>query len=141
MLRWFLVFIGVIGLIGIRGVEGMIFYDPFLDYFRSADHSAVFPDFVWGKLILGYLFRFALNTFFSLWIIHFLFQNREWTRQAFILALLVFLIVFPIYLFCIYDRLQFGYLFSFYVRRFVIQPLTVILIIPIFYYRKKLKQD
>lgn len=141
MLRWIFVLTGVLGLIGIRGLEDRIFYDPFLYFFKSADQNAVFPAFVWGKLILSYLLRFSLNTFFSLLIIHFLFQSKEWTKQAFILILLVFVIVFPIYLYCIYDRFQFGYLFSFYVRRFVIQPLTVILIIPIFYYRKKIKQD
>lgn len=141
MLRRFLVFIGVIGLIVVRGVEENIFYDPFLGYFKSADHSAAFPEFVWGKLILSYLFRFLLNAFFSLWIFHFLFQNRDWTKQAAVLIALVFLIIFPIYLYCIYDQFQFGYLFSFYVRRFVIQPLTVVLIIPIFYYRKKMIQN
>ena len=141
MLRWFFILIGVLGLIAIRGLEDKIFYDPFLQFFKSADQSAIFPDFVWGKLILSYLFRFALNTFFSLWIIHFLFRNKDWTKQAFILMLLIFLIVLPIYLFCIYDKFRFGYLFSFYVRRFVIQPLTVVLIIPIFYYRKRALTD
>lgn len=141
MLRWFLVLVGVFGLIGIRGLEDKIFYDPFLHYFKSADHSAIFPQYEWTKLILSYLFRFLLNTFFSLWIIQFLFQNKEWTKQAFILITLIFVIVFPIYLFCIYDKFEFGYLFSFYIRRFVIQPLTLLLIIPIFYYRKRISEN
>lgn len=138
MLRWLLVLLGFLGIVAVRGLEDRIFYDPFLGYFKSADHAAIFPDFVWGKLIVSYLFRFILNTLFSLWIIQFLFRNTTWTKQAFVLILLVFVIVFPIYLVCINDRFRFGYLFSFYVRRFVIQPLTVILIIPIFFYRKKL---
>nr|WP_295221722.1 exosortase F system-associated protein [uncultured Chryseobacterium sp.] len=50
----------------------------------------------------------------------------------------MFLITFPIYLYCIYDRFETGYLFSFYMRRFVIQPLILLLIIPMFYYRKHL---
>lgn len=137
MLRWFLVCLGFLGLILIRGLEDHIFYDPFLQFFKSADHSAVFPIFVWGKLIWSYIFRFSLNTFFSLWVVYFLFQNKVWVKQAFVLILLVFIIVFPIYLYCISDKFQFGYLFSFYIRRFVIQPLAVILIIPIFYYRKR----
>lgn len=140
MLRYFYVLLAVLGLIAIRGVEDHFFYDPFLIFFKTANHSAVFPNFVWGKLILSHLLRFGLNTFFSVVIIHFLFQNRVWTKQAFILIVLVFVIVFPIYLLCIYDRFQFGYLFSFYVRRFVIQPLTLILLIPIFYYRKRMLQ-
>lgn len=140
MLRWILVLIGICGLIGIRGVEDSIFYDPFLSYFKSADQTAVFPEFEWVKLIVSYLFRFLLNTFFSLLIIRNLFQNKEWTKQAFLLIALIFVIVFPIYLFCISDKFQIGYLFSFYIRRFVIQPLTLLLIIPIFYYRKKISQ-
>ncbi|MCG2793829.1 MAG: exosortase F system-associated protein [Weeksellaceae bacterium] len=138
MLRWILLLVGIMALIGIRGLEDQIFYDPFLGYFKSADHSAVFPDYKWGKLILGYIFRFFLNAFLSLWIVHLLFQNWKWTKQAFALIALIFLIVFPIYLLCIRDHFQFGYLFSFYIRRFVIQPLPLLLIIPIFYYRKRL---
>ena len=141
MLRWVLIFTGFLGLISVRGLEDKIFYDPFLHFFKSADQSAVFPNFVCGKLIVSYLFRFLLNTFFSLLIIHFLFQNKEWTKQAFVLIAMIFVIVFPIYLFCIYNKFQFGYLFSFYIRRFVIQPLTLLLIVPIFYYRKKINQD
>lgn len=140
MLRYLLVLLGILGLIGIRVLEDTVFYDPFLMFFKSADHSAVFPNFQWGKLVVSYFLRFTLNTFFSLWIIHFLFLNKEWTKQAFVLMSLIFVIVFPIYLFCIYDRFEFGYLFSFYIRRFVIQPLTLLLIVPIFYYRKKIAQ-
>lgn len=136
MLRWILVVVGVMGLVGIRALEDRLFYDPFLWYFKSADHAALFPDYEWGKLILGYIFRFLLNTFFSLWIIHFLFQNKEWTLQALVLMVLIFIIVFPLYLICIEERFRFGYLFAFYIRRFVIQPLILLLIIPIFYYRK-----
>lgn len=141
MLRWILVLIGFLGLIGIRVLEDIVFYDPFLMFFKSADHSAVVPDFHWGKLVISYLFRFGLNTLFALMIIHFLFLKKEWTKQAFVLIILIFAIVFPIYLFCIKDRFEFGYLFSFYIRRFVIQPLTLLLIVPIFYYRKKMEQD
>lgn len=141
ILSWVLVSMGILGLIGIRGLEDKLFYDPFLHYFKTADQNEVFPDFVWAKLIVSYLLRFSLNTFFSLLIIHSIFQNKEWTKQALVLMGLVFAIVFPIYLYCIYDKFDFGYLFSFYVRRFVIQPLTAILLIPIFYYRKKLIQN
>ena len=136
MLRWILVLVGFIGLIAVRGLEGKIFYDPFLAYFKSADQSASFPEFVWGKLFFSYLFRFGLNTFFSLIIIHSIFQNKHWTKQALVLILLVFAITFPLYLYSISTKFEIGYLFSFYMRRFVIQPLILLLIIPLFYYRK-----
>lgn len=138
ILSWFLVVAGVFGLVGVRMVEDEIFYDPFLDYFHAANKNINFPEFEWGKLILSYVLRFVLNLFFSCIIIHFLFKNKEWTIQGALLMTIVFAITFPIYLYCIYDRFDVGYLFSFYMRRFVIQPLILLLIVPLFYYRKEL---
>lgn len=132
------VILGIFGLIGVRMVEECVFYDPFLSYFHAADKNAQFPDFEWAKLILNYLFRFLLNLALSALVVHFIFRNKEWTVQAIVLMLLVFAITFPIYLYCIYTRFEIGYLFSFYMRRFVIQPLILLLIIPLFYYRKQL---
>ena len=138
ILSWFLVITGVLGLIGVRALEDTIFYDPFLNYFHEANKNIPFPDFEWGRLIVGHLFRFILNLFFSCVIIHFIFKNKEWTAQGALLMIIIFAITLPIYLYCISDRFEIGYLFSFYMRRFVIQPLILLLIIPLFYYRKQM---
>ncbi len=140
VLNWFLVALGLLGLIGVRVLEDKLFYDPFLNYFHEAQKNIPFPGFEWGKLIAAHLFRFVLNLLFSCLIIQFWFRNRQWTMQGAILIMIIFLITFPIYLYCIYDRLNVGYLFSFYMRRFVIQPLILLLIIPMFYYRKHLEK-
>lgn len=137
ILSWFLVILGVCGLMGVRILEDQIFYDPFLNYFHEGNKNISFPEFEWGKLIISHLFRFILNLFFSCIIIHFLFKNKDWTVQGAILISIIFAITFPIYLYCIYDRFDIGYLFSFYMRRFVIQPLILLLIVPLFYYRKQ----
>ena len=139
IVNWIIVLIAISGLIGIRAMEDKIFYDPFLNYFHEASKKAVFPDFEWGKLVLNYIFRFSLNLIFSLIAVHFIFKRKDWTMQAGILICLVFAITFPIYLYCISTKFEIGYLFSFYMRRFVIQPLILLLIIPMFYYRKKMK--
>jgi exosortase F-associated protein len=96
------------------------------------------PDFIWGKLMLSHFFRFALNLIFSAIVVHFMFLNKKWTIQAVFLMAVAFLFFFPIYLWCLYSKMEIGYLFTFSVRRFVIQPIILLLIIPIFYYRKKL---
>lgn len=140
ILNWFLVIVGVCGLVSVRMLEDKIFYDPFLGYFHEADKNIAFPPFEWGKLIGGYLFRFISNLFFSCIIIQFLFKNKEWTVQGALLITIIFAITFPIYIYCIYDRFEIGYLFSFYMRRFVIQPLILLLVVPMFYYRKQMKQ-
>ncbi|SHE68661.1 exosortase F system-associated membrane protein [Chryseobacterium takakiae] len=141
ILSWFVVILGVFGLIAVRVLEDRLFYDPFLDYFREVNKNQHFPDFEWGKLIAGNLFRFFLNLFFSCLIIHFWFNNKRWTIQGAFLMVIVFAITFPIYLYCISDRFESGYLFSFYMRRFVIQPLILLLIIPLFYYRKRVMEQ
>jgi len=138
ILSWFLVILGVCGLMCVRMLEDQIFYDPFLNYFHEGNKNISFPEFEWGKLIISHLFRFILNLFFSCIIIHFLFKNKDWTVQGAILISIIFAITFPIYLYCIYDRFDIGYLFSFYMRRFVIQPLILLLIVPLFYYRKQM---
>ena len=136
ILSWIIVSLGIFGLIGVRMVEDRLFYDPFLDYVHLANKDAVFPDFVWFKLVLNYLFRFLLNLILSAVVVHFIFRNKQWTVQAMVLMLIVFAITFPLYLYAISTKFEIGYLFSFYMRRFVIQPLILLLIIPMFYYRK-----
>lgn len=138
ILNWFLVLLGLCGLIAVRMAEDRIFYDPFLNFFHEATQDAAFPDFDWMPLIASHIFRFILNLVFSCIIIHFIFKNKEWTVQGAVLMTLIFAITFPIYLYCISDEFQIGYLFSFYMRRFVIQPLILLLIIPLFYYRKQM---
>ena len=140
IINWLFVVIGFLGLIMIRFFEDEIFYDPFLNYFQEANNGLEFPIFNWIDLVLSHLFRFLLNLIFSGVIIHSLFRNRMWTLQGLILILIVFLITFPIYLYCVYDEFSVGNLFSFYIRRFVIQPIILLLIIPLYYYRKHIEK-
>ena len=138
ILNFILVFAGILGLVSVRFLEDKIFYDPFLEFFKADYKVAQVPDFIWGKLMLSHFFRFALNLVFSAIVVHFMFLNKKWTIQAVFLMAVTFLFFFPIYLWCLYSKMEIGYLFTFSVRRFVIQPIILLLIIPIFYYRKKL---
>ena len=139
-IRWLLVVLGVFGLVGVRMIEEQLFYDPFLQYFQEANKYSQ-PEFLWGKLIINYVFRFVLNLSFSMVVIHFLFNNTRWTIQGAVLMFLVFAVTLPVYLYCLYTEMEVGHLFTFYMRRFVIQPLILLLIIPLFYYRKHLEEQ
>lgn len=133
-----MVILGIAGLMSVRILEDKLFYDPLLAYFHDSNENMKLPQVEWTKLIFGHLSRFVLNLIFSCVIIHFIFKNKQWTQQGALLIFIVFAITFPIYLFCIDNNFEIGYLFSFYMRRFVIQPLILLLIVPIFYYRKKM---
>lgn len=135
-----LIVAGAAGLIGVRVLQEDLFYDPMLQYFLGADRKAEFPEFNWTKLILSHLLRFLLNLVFSAIIIHGFFLNGKWTLQGVVLICLVFAVTFPIYLYCVSTGFEIGYLFSFYMRRFVIQPLILLLVIPMFYYRKHIQK-
>lgn len=138
-LNWIGVVLLTFALIGVRILEDKIFYDPFLDFFRTT--KRIFPSFEWSKIILSHIFRFSLNLSFSLGIIHLLFLDRKWTLQAGGIIISSFLIFFPIYLYCLYTQFGFGELFAFYVRRIVIQPIILLIIVPLFYYRKHLNHQ
>lgn len=138
--NWFIVILGIFGLISVRIFEDTLFYDPFLKYFHLPSNSPL-PSFIWGKLIIHHCFRFFLNFIFSLTIVHFIFKRKDWTIQAGIMMILVFAITLPLYLYCLHTEFKVGYLFSFYTRRFVIQPLIVLLIIPMYYYRKHIENN
>lgn len=139
LVNFTLIILGIAGLISVRIFEDTLFYDPFLQYFDLVSKTAPLPDFVWGKLILHHFFRFFLNFSLSLLIIYCIFKRKDWTIQAGVMLLLVFLVALPAYLFCIEHSFSFGYLLSFYLRRLVIQPIILLFIIPLFYYRKHIE--
>ena len=123
-------------LVAIRAFQSQLFYDPFLVYFEGDYMKFPLPEFNGLQLFFGLFFRFSLNTILSLGNIYFLFKDKQMISFASILYLLLFVILITAF-FCIL------YLFKneenfllFYVRRFLIQPLFLILFLPAFYYQK-----
>ena len=92
-------------------------------------------NFLWP--FFSHILRFLLNLIFSLGVIYFLFLNKKWTIQTGGLIILSFIFFFPIYLYCLYSHFEFGELFTFYIRRIIIQPIPLLVLIPMFYYLKK----
>jgi len=134
LLRILLFFLFLAGLIGVRGIEDWAFYDPFLQYFKN-EGVAAYPEFEYGKLIFSHILRYLLNVLFSCGIVYALFLNKKWVKQTAVIMLLAFVIIFPLYLWSIGTHMKIGDLLTFYLRRFVIQPVLLLLIIPIFYFQ------
>lgn len=137
VIRWFFVLLGIGGLIFVRMNEDVIFYDPFLQFFKLEAKPELFPAFDWKMLLESHLLRFFLNLIFSLLIIEFLFLRTKWTFQAMILLLSAQLLFSLIYGVLLQTEFSASYLFSFYVRRFVIQPVILLFIVPLYYFRLK----
>ncbi|MFC0780320.1 exosortase F system-associated protein [Flavobacterium sp. HJSW_4] len=124
----------VIGLALIRLFEKKLFYDPFLVYFSADFHSSPYPEVQTLKFFFGLFLRYFLNSALSLWLIYALFQDRDifkFSLFVYTFFLVVLLVAFYVILYFFPDG---GWLL-FYVRRFIIQPILVLLFIPGFYYQ------
>ncbi|KAF2339907.1 exosortase F system-associated membrane protein [Flavobacterium tistrianum] len=133
-LKIFVAIVVVIGFALIRTFESKLFYDPFLVYFNADFHSIPYPQVETFKLFAGLFFRYFLNSALSLWLIFVLFQDRDILKfSLFVYGL--FLVLFLIAFYIILEYFPDGSWLLFYVRRFLIQPILVLLFIPGFYYQ------
>lgn len=122
-------------LILVRALLAPVLYDPLNVYFKNDYLYAAIPTIEFGRYFLHLFFRYFLNTLFSLAIIYLIFSNIRliWFSIKFyliafvVLSLLLFLLL----------KYQFidGYMLLFYVRRFLIHPLFVFILLPAFYYQ------
>ena len=134
-LALFLLLVGLLVLI--RAFEDQLFYDPFLDFFKNDFTNLPLP--VYDPLLLfgGLLFRYGLNSIISLGIIYVLFKEIEMVKFASILYIVFFLILIIIFFAILFINVEHHYLTLFYVRRFLIQPIFVLLFVPGFFYQKQ----
>jgi exosortase F-associated protein len=123
-------------LVLVRAYETFLFYDPFLLYFKSDFNSMVYPTFDSLPFITNLLFRYGLNTCLSLGIIFALFQDKRMIKFIAFLYFIFFIILLVLFFIVLYHTAFFSCLSLFYVRRFLIQPIFLLLFIPGLYYQK-----
>ncbi len=128
-------------LVLIRAFENELFYDPFLDFFKDDYLHSNIPEYNAWLLFLNHIFRFGLNMIVSLGIIYIAFENRHVVKFSFGLYVVAFVILVALYFYLIQHDLKHDYLLTFYVRRFLIQPLFVMILLPAFYYQRKIKHE
>ena len=130
--------IGISFLVGllvlIRFFEHRLFYDPLIQFFTLDYLHDNLPVLERGRLLINVAFRFLLNTGISLAIIYVAFIDKNILRFSAILFLLLFLICFPVFFFLVYTIENQNFMALFYVRRFLIHPIFVIILLPAFYY-------
>jgi len=128
-------------LVLIRAFENELFYDPFLNFFKDDYLQANIPEYNTWLLFLNHIFRYGLNMIVSLGIIYIAFENRHVLKFSFGLYIVAFVILVAFYFYLIQHTLANDYLLTFYVRRFLIQPLFVMILLPAFYYQRKIKHE
>jgi len=123
-------------LILVRAFASELFYDPFILYFKNDYLHKPIPDYDTANLYVNIFFRYLLNAIISIGIIFILFQNQflKFSLQFYLVAFaILILFLFIVLKFHLFE----SYLPLFYLRRFLIHPIFILLLIPIFYYQKK----
>jgi exosortase F-associated protein len=134
--RFILVLLFIFSFVLIRVYEDSLFYDPFLNYFKSDFNALPLPIYDYVRLFIGLLFRYGLNTVLSLGLIFTLFKDVEMVKFAAVLYAFFFVVLIFSFYGTIYFYAEHNDLLLFYVRRFLIQPIFILLFIPAFYYQK-----
>lgn len=136
-LRTALAMVFVMLLVLVRAYEDILFYDPLLNYFKSDYNNLALPKMNKLRLFSGLLFRYFLNSLFSLTIIYLLFEDLQGLKFASMMYVILFVILVIIF-FCALS--YFGSdnkMVLFYIRRFLIQPIFLLLFLAAFYYQKQ----
>ena len=114
----------------VRAFENTLFYDPLLHFFKKDFNNLPLPNTNPFQLFLGVLFRYGLNSILSLGVIYVLFEELAMIKFAAILYGFFFIILILAFFFIIYFTSENHNWALFYVRRFLIQPIFVILFVP-----------
>ena len=135
-IRYALLALGILLLVLIRYFENSLFYDPYLQFFESDYLYIDSPRRETLKLTLFTTLRFVLNTAISIGILYVVFRDKNVVKFSVLLYSIAYLILLILFLYFVINPKQEDYYLFFNVRRFLIQPLFVIILLPAFYYHK-----
>lgn len=135
-LRYIYLLILFLLLVLIRQFESILFYDPYLDFFKNDYLYIDSPRRETFRLVVNTSFRFVLNTVISLGILYVVFKNKSVIKFSIIIYFLGYLFLLSAFLFFVIQPRQEDYYLFFNIRRFLIQPIILLVLLPAFYYHK-----
>lgn len=135
-LKYILLFFFFGLLVLIRFFENDLFYDPYLTFFQNDYLYIDSPRREVLKVISFTTLRYILNTGISLCIIYLFFRDKSVLKFSLLVYGISYLILILLYLYFVINPKQEDYYLFFNIRRFLIQPIILILLLPAFYYHK-----
>lgn len=132
----FLIFLLVL----IRVFEDKLFYDPFLNYFKSEYAHLALPPINIFKLFFSLGIRFYLNSVLSLFLLYVIFKDTQIVKFSILLYMILGSVLMISFIFVLNFFGEENKMTLFYLRRFLIQPIFILLFIPAFYYQKQQKR-
>lgn len=134
--RVILIVLLIIVLAMIRFFEDYLFYDPYLQFFKNDYLYIDSPRRETSKLTLFTTLRYLLNSLISLWILYLVFRDRSVVKFASLIYGFAYVVLLILFLYFVINPRQEDYYLFFNIRRFLIQPLILLILLPAFYYDK-----
>jgi len=132
-----LVVISLLGLACVRLLENDLFYDPFISFFKSSFQSQPLPDLNKGLYLISTLSRYFINLLFTVVIIWLLYKNKEYVKATLWVHLFACIILLGVFFILVPLEEEWVKMALFYIRRFLIHPLLLFILIPGFYLASK----
>ena len=120
----------------IRAYENILFYDPLIHYFQNDYLYKPLPELDRWHLVVDMLLRYCLNSVISLGIIYLIFRKKKIIKFSGFFLMSIFIVLIIVFSLSIRNNLEDGYLLAFYIRRFIVHPLFLLLLLPAFYYQR-----
>tara|TARA_R110002049_G_scaffold138203_1_gene298198 strand:+ start:1196 stop:1624 length:429 start_codon:yes stop_codon:yes gene_type:complete len=136
IVTYLLVGILALFLVLIRAFEVDLFYDPYLTFFKNDYLYIDSPRREVAKLVLFTTLRFVLNTSISLGILYLIFKDKSIIKFSVLIYAVAYVLLLILFLYFVINPKQEDYYLFFNIRRFLIQPIGLILLLPAFYYYK-----
>ena len=135
-IKYIIVFGLVVLLALVRYFEDYLFYDPYLQFFENDYLYIDSPRREALKLTLFTTLRYVLNTVISLGILFVVFKDKSVVKFSVIIYGIAYLFLLAAFLYFVINPKQEEYYLFFSIRRFLIQPLILVVLLPAFYYNK-----
>ena len=135
-IKYILVFVLILLLVSIRYFEDYLFYDPYLQFFENDYLYIDSPRREALKLTLFTTLRYVLNTIISLGILYVVFKDKSIIKFAALIYVFAYVFLLAAFLYFVINPKQEEYYLFFNIRRFLIQPLVLVVLLPAFYYNK-----
>lgn len=134
-IRILIVIILFLLLVAVRGLLEPFFYDPLVFYFKSDYLHKAIPEVNLSLYFLNIFLRYSINAIISVAILNLIFLDKSIFRFVVKFYALSFIILAITLFILLKFNIESNYLLVFYVRRFLIQPLFILILIPAFYFQ------
>ena len=126
----------ILMLVLIRQFEDVLFYDPYLVFFQNDYLYIDSPRQETFKLVCFTTLRYLLNSLISLGILYLVFLDKSIVKFSTLVYAFAYAILIMVFLYFVINPRQEDYYLFFNIRRFLIQPILLLLLLPAFYYNR-----